>query len=297
MSDFTREYKPGEILYGRFDYTQLYWAAVLEDRQEVFDYFLREEQARSNCPKELREFKGKTFKELSTDMARHAKAGQTHAVISYFHKGFKETETPEQNLQRQSKPANDIPPRYATQKAQYHAALYGSHFSPFACVQIDRDTGAAGVGKVQNYDKYLRRASKFGAINVGHVLKVRVHFALDEINPKDVLEKKLFPEKPGSADHKIPITTSELRALFRNWGSARDHVLFYDKQSRVPPPWEANPKDWALYAQQRCAKYAELLKKQKKAESIIKFDDLQDPAKLNRAADEMRMRVTGEKPW
>lgn len=297
MSDFTRDYKPGDILYGRFDQTQAYWAALIEERKDIFELFMKEETARSNCPKELSSFKGTTFKELSQKMQDHAKAGQTHAVISYFHKGFKLEVSPEDNLKGAATPSDQVPPRFNAQKADYHNALYKSHYSPFASVQINNDTGAAGVGTVGTYEKYLRRASKFGATQVGNTLGARVHFVLDEIDMKDVLDKAEFPEKPGAVRKMVPITTSELRALFRNWGFACKHVTFYRKQTVHPPPWDEDPKGWTEYAKRRCEKYAQLLNKQGKKAKIVEFDKLQSAVDLNRAGDEMRRNVTGEQPW
>ena len=297
MSDFTREYQLGDILYGRFDCTQLYWNTLLEERPDVFKQFMLEETARENCPKELLGFTGRTFQELSQKMRTHARSGQTHAVISYFHKGFKPEQSPAENLQNMGKVDKQIPQRFSKDKERYHQALYKSHYSPFACVQIDKDTGVAGVSKVGTYEKYLRRASKFGAINVGGLLNARVHFVLDQINMPDVLAKAQFPEKPGSTRNMVPITTSELRALFRNWQLAYKHVLFYRAQSRVQAPWEEQPDAWTQYAKQRCAKYAEVLIKQKRDDRVIKFDHLQKADELNRAADMMRRYVTGEDPW
>jgi len=294
MSDFTKEYRPGDILYGRFDYTQGYWNALLEERQDVFELFMKEETARSNCPRELQTTGARTFKDLSTKMQAHAKSGQTHAVISYFHKGFDDKLPPDENLKIAAKENPQIPPRFNKTKGRYHEALYKSRYSPFACIQIDQTTGVAGVATVGTYEKYLRRASKFGALNVGAVLGVRVHFVLDKIEMKDVLGKTVFPSTDKSYT-LIPITTSELRTLFRNWDSAAGHVLFYLDQKRVKAPWDTEPAGWIEYAKRRCAKYSELLVKQNKKDKIVPFDDLKDAGALNRAADAMRRCITSPK--
>lgn len=62
------------------------------------------------------------------------------------------------------------------------------------------------------------------------------------------------------AEKKVPVCTSEIREIFRNWDRLSDHVIFYRQFKRCAPPWEAptgssaNLRNWAAYAAHRATK-------------------------------------------
>jgi hypothetical protein len=92
----------------------------------------------------------------------------------------------------------------------------------------------------------------------------KLHYVLDEITSASVAEKKKFPLSafaqydPGRGGKKIerpgtPITTSELRYLFRTWHTHKAHLgnrlFFYRDQNVTAPLWDQDPDPWIKYAQ------------------------------------------------
>lgn len=116
----------------------------------------------------------------------------------------------------------------------------------------------------------IRRSCKFGiefAAGSGGS-KAIIHYILDgmESTMKKVAQKELFDKeinlKGGNklAFKKIPICTSELRFIFRNWQrfGHTGNVKFYHKLEWVLPPWEdefwQSLDEWAEYAAHRVDK-------------------------------------------
>jgi hypothetical protein len=95
----------------------------------------------------------------------------------------------------------------------------------------------------------IRRACKFGIEDAVTRRRCRVHYVLDTITMQDVIDKKTFDLYSGGKG--VPITTSELRFLFRNWNKYRGtgKIIFYRNFNECDPPWtsEALP-GWAAYA-------------------------------------------------
>jgi thiamine pyrophosphokinase len=95
----------------------------------------------------------------------------------------------------------------------------------------------------------IRRACKFGIEFAVTSHYKKVHYVLDAITMTDVLNKTTFPLYSGKDG--VPITTSELRFLFRNWNRFKGtgRVVFYSGFNAVQPPWETGNFDgWAAYA-------------------------------------------------
>ncbi|OJH34106.1 hypothetical protein [Cystobacter ferrugineus] len=92
-------------------------------------------------------------------------------------------------------------------------------------------------------DFIIRRSCKFGLTyfmtqgKFGQGDTV-VHYALDDINI-DVLLHKTSIVNNTTGVGKVPICTSELRFLFRNWKTlgASNRVKFYMGHQEVAPPW------------------------------------------------------------
>jgi hypothetical protein len=119
----------------------------------------------------------------------------------------------------------------------------------------------------------IRRSCKFG---IEHAVAngSRIHYALDEIGMPAVVNKTTFDKNvKGHQFQKIPICTTELRFLFRNWQriGATNLVFFYRGFMTVPPPWQDNHysnclQGWADYAHHRVEKSA--------AKATARYDDI-----------------------
>jgi hypothetical protein len=104
----------------------------------------------------------------------------------------------------------------------------------------------------------------------------KLHYVLDEITSASIAEKQKFKltafddKRPGT-----PITTSELRYLFRTWhtfkGLLGNRLFFYRGQNVTTPLWDQDPDPWIPYAQARVAKLGDAEKK-RYAKEISEFD-------------------------
>jgi hypothetical protein len=148
--------------------------------------------------------------------------------------------------------------RKAEELNRYARALLHSHYSPgVVASQSDDELAKQGcTNRQQNIQwKVIRAACKFG---IEYVVKHsppnrRIHFALDGISDRDVLVKTEFTCRLGQ--QAVPITTSELRSVYRNWSDEySEKVWFYRNFMCVPPPWETS-QDWDEYASYRWKKY------------------------------------------
>lgn len=90
-----------------------------------------------------------------------------------------------------------------------------------------------------------------------------IHYALDDIDISIVANcspLKLKATRRGGAGgqqgkkatSKVPVCTSELREIFRNWPRLQNNIVFYHQTLEVTPPWKNQPVEtmmnWALYA-------------------------------------------------
>ncbi|NBC32240.1 MAG: hypothetical protein GVY13_06135 [Alphaproteobacteria bacterium] len=121
-------------------------------------------------------------------------------------------------------------------------------------INLDPNDEAAVLDAAR--DMAIRRSSKIG---IKYVVRFgKVHYVLDEVNMDVVLDKTTI--KNSSDYTKVPIVTSELRYLFRNWNYFKDmgKVLFYKKFQTVSPPWDVGTvpelRKWARYAVHRVTK-------------------------------------------
>lgn len=104
----------------------------------------------------------------------------------------------------------------------------------------------------------VRRACKFGIEYVTSMVgDAKVHYVLDRINLGEVVDKRPRLLTTTTSSAGIPITTSELRYLFRTWHRfrGRDRVIFYHHGQSTQAPWERRPDLWVPYARQRVHKY------------------------------------------
>lgn len=97
-------------------------------------------------------------------------------------------------------------------------------------------------------DISVRRSCKFGIEYVTQKLGGRIHYALDGIDIGKVVDRGTVRNKSGF--EKVPICTSELRFLFRQWQRVGSKVQFWRDYDHCEPPWadDATREDWAAYA-------------------------------------------------
>ena len=104
----------------------------------------------------------------------------------------------------------------------------------------------------------VRRACKFGIEYISQRSDSVVHYILDEIIAKDVVDQTTYSNFLGKKG--VPITTSELRFLFRNWyhlkyRAMNKRLYFYKDQKFVRAPWYGDPALWLPYALYRVEKF------------------------------------------
>ncbi|CAE6734279.1 hypothetical protein R69927_02276 [Paraburkholderia domus] len=116
------------------------------------------------------------------------------------------------------------------------------------------------TGSLKNFA--VRRACKFliyDSIKDG----VKIAYALDDLTLLTVVTGAAINLRdPGgkSVKQKVPVCTSEIREIFRNWDYLKDHVVFFKDFKSVPPPWCAPTAQgneialWAKYAAARARK-------------------------------------------
>lgn len=150
----------------------------------------------------------------------------------------------------------------ALQKAalrEYYEALAGTKYAPLQAVRVSLARTQA-KGNVSREDLVFRRACKFGLHYIIEKQKRTVHFVLDlppawgmpgnRINSLDVVLKS------PHAGH-VPITTSELRACYRNRNNwiPSGRLKFYFNLLEVNPPWVDDAAAWRLYEAYRIQKH------------------------------------------
>ena len=104
----------------------------------------------------------------------------------------------------------------------------------------------------------------------------RLHYVLDEITSASVATSEEFKLSIFKDDRKgKPITTSELRYLFRTWHANKKlhgtRILFYRDQKIVDPLWVTDPAPWIPYARKRLEKLSKSTTYQKQIEEFEKL--------------------------
>jgi hypothetical protein len=122
----------------------------------------------------------------------------------------------------------------------------------------------------------IRRGCKFGLVYTAEAIAptARIHFILDGLPLERVIDKTPVKARRDGAPEAwdfVPITYSELRAVFRHWDALKSRVIFYRLHpasasasatpatpggfAAQPAPWESDPGAWAVYAAKRLKKY------------------------------------------
>lgn len=138
-------------------------------------------------------------------------------------------------------------------------------------------------------DRYylaIRRACKFGIENVLNAASpdARIHFVLDlfsRVCGERMVQATYKLEIAARSRTAVPITTSEIRYVYRNWHRLKDRVVFYYGFASEVAPWEDDTRKaawvgsdgnpyvytfrnlWGLYGGSRSDKYTEMLEKAK----------------------------------
>lgn len=102
----------------------------------------------------------------------------------------------------------------------------------------------------------VRRACKFGIEYISTLPgPARVHYVLDGINLDEVVSQAVRDLWVGTQG--VPITTSELRYVFRRWARYKDtqRVVFYRDGMSTRAPWIEEPAKWVPYARHRVEKH------------------------------------------
>jgi hypothetical protein len=112
-------------------------------------------------------------------------------------------------------------------------------------------------GSMKNFA--VRRACKF-LIYDSIARGDKIVYALDDMNLTNVVKGEHINLKDAGGSvtkKKVPVCTSEIREIFRNWDYLKNHVIFFKALKKVPPPWEqptasmAEQKLWSKYAVKR----------------------------------------------
>ena len=114
------------------------------------------------------------------------------------------------------------------------------------------------------FDAAIRRSCKFLIYDTIRQ-KMQIVYLLDDLDLTKIayLVKRgqAIPEdsrlRTGSSEGKVPICTTEIRELFRNWDYLSAHVSFYKDFEACDAPWGASngqEKAWALYGAHRAEK-------------------------------------------
>jgi len=244
---FNVQFKPGDVIYGnstsRIAYINSLPAGVADHLRSVGQYVICDE------------FNNRTFGVVpptATSLNDYG-VGQTPNSKAAINS----------NITHHQTTAAYLSPLQKAAVQEYYEALRGSKHSPLQAVKLNMPTILA-KGNATKEDLAFRRACKFGLQFIIENRKGTVHFSLDvpahygvagnRIDNLDVVTKQQH------AGH-VPITTSELRCIYRNrdaWcpqpGGANTRVRFYFNLIEVNPPWIDAPAVWAVYEAHRVMK-------------------------------------------
>ncbi|WP_447744295.1 hypothetical protein [Pseudomonas nicosulfuronedens] len=108
----------------------------------------------------------------------------------------------------------------------------------------------------------IRRSCKFGVLNLAQALgtQAKIHFVLDSLHGermRQIVHKEAYKSNDmmRGGGNAIPVTTSELRAVYREQKRLKTPVLFYRNLEQVLPPWEEDAALWQQYGKARYFKY------------------------------------------
>lgn len=149
----------------------------------------------------------------------------------------------------------------------------------------------------------IRRSCKYGLLNLSQALgqSVTIHFILDGYDKhgwETVIGKAMVKSKDmmRGSGMAVPVTTSEIRVLYRNWHTIKQRVIFYEKDAEVDPPWKQDTR-WMQYGMARYEKHKKELIGQVTQDTDLKLFDsyIQNTDQIcksgypNQATDELKI--------
>jgi hypothetical protein len=129
------------------------------------------------------------------------------------------------------------------------------------------------------FDYAIRRSCKFllyDSISKGK----NVAYLLDDLDLDKVaylVVDNTIPDSArivgGPSDGKVPICSTEIRELFRNWDSLCHYVKFFEKMYACKAPWERSEffAKWAAYAKHRAEKLLEAKRHEMPSGDVASF--------------------------
>jgi hypothetical protein len=116
----------------------------------------------------------------------------------------------------------------------------------------DANTSGNWANMLNNFA--VRRACKFLMYDTVERDNANIAYALDGMDLGLVARRGA--RALGSGSMKVPVCTSEIRELFRNWDRFKDYVKFFEDFQEVDAPWErtADIDIWADYARRSATK-------------------------------------------
>jgi hypothetical protein len=238
--DFFKEFKPerGDLIYGRSDVRDVYESKLDKDQ----------------------------LKAIAEGAWVRIDSYNDSAMIPALQTGGSEDDIRQSTLDFAAEADKGVGPKDVT---DYSKALLSSRYTPLSTLTAPKEKlERENAGRPEGNRELLaiRRACKFG---IEHVVTSHkgayIHFAIDDIKMEDVVAQTTFGGS-GRAGKAVPITTSELRAIYRN--SHREEykrrIIFYVKGEEKMAPWDENPNLWAKYGAARLEKYLKVLEAEKK---------------------------------
>lgn len=218
--------------------------------------------------------------------AAQAEKSERGAAINYYNMPITQ-----QNFKKTYTPIEKNTNHYSGNVRAYHTALESSRYAPHNVMTLPDEKLKKSRSDVESLKRYqkagarkdyaIRRSSKYGIDYFSRDASIptasasttsskniesdttspqsTVHYVLDGMDIATIARKKTHLNKTIQAE-KVPICTSELRFMFRNWGSLRqrNRIKFWKDYVSSQPPWElGDTVAWALYALHRLKKLSE----------------------------------------
>nr|WP_294976428.1 hypothetical protein [uncultured Pseudomonas sp.] len=267
---FCKQFDPGQghIIYGRGDILNLYFAAYIINYYKGIPFY---KNHLGHRPIDVRSGVGRHV----DNTGEGAKILRPFGEVTPYNSFMSPSDANKRKLGFSVvQPNPELPGNYTVnisllgnegyvplENDEFHLSYYNGlathpKFSPYSMQNqvLDGDFLAklqreGGVDRERQINWLaIRRASKFGVSFFSS--NTTLFYVLDGIDMAAVANKTVI-------QNKVPICTSELRYIFRNWYyfKERGTLIFLRKFQRCQAPWEENPALWAAYAEAVVGKY------------------------------------------
>jgi hypothetical protein len=245
--DFVTAFRPqdGDLIYGRAEARGAYYGHFTQAQRDACD-----DAGAWVTIDEYNDYFGTSGDAIA--------AGPTVADVRKFVKDQSALASVEPTLNK----GYDVGWQQLDQREKYQEKIVNSRYSPTSVLHPVRGSPqklasegfVAGVGKAATADdaeyynktyRSIRRACKFGIGIVAleaafRTPRAKIRFVLDGLDMQAIASKQT---RQGYDRIAVPITSSELRYVCRNWGKLERIVKFYVNLAAVNPPWV---EDWDL---------------------------------------------------